>query len=538
MNRPQVCIIGWDGADWRILRPLMDAGLLPHLRSLVARGRMGPLLSTLPPVTAPAWTSFLTGVNPGKHGLFTWQGPLNRRFERPFLDAGDVRAPRLWDWLTQAGKRSLFLNVPLTFPPATFNGVLVGGMLTPGTEVQFTHPADVRELLLSDMPDYQVDVEMQHTDKDRTSPRGMRAHLDEVFRATEQRVRAWELLWTHYGPFDLAMIVFEGSDRVQHPLYSYAANVRPDDADAEWDKRRAWVWDYYHRLDEDLGRVLSMCNDNTTIILMSDHGFAPLHQEFCANEWLLEKGWLRFREGPSALYRPLRPLAQRVKRFLPRSLFRRGKESIAGLKAIDWAHTVAYSGGPMEDGIWLNVRGREPAGIVTPEQYEDIREEVMAALRQVRTPDGRPLCRGVYRREEAYSGPYVEQAADIILDLNEGIRFTSLRNPKGGPWRAVEPRGQGTHRKQGIILIAGPGIKPGAFKTAPHIVDLAPTILGRMGIPVPTAFMDGQVLKTVAPSYTAVESEETPVTEIDAVAYTDEESRLIEEHLRSLGYIE
>lgn len=535
MTGPRVCIIGWDGADWRILHPLVERGKLPHLRDLLARARRGVLLSTLPPVTAPAWSTFLTGVNPGRHGLFTWLGPLNARLERPLLNASHVRAPRLWDWLTQHGRRSLFLNVPMTYPPpADFNGVLVGGMLTPGTHVAFTSPREVRERLLAAIPDYQVDVEMQFTERDRTSPEGMRAHLDEVRRAAEQRVQAWHLLWEEYGPFDLAMIVFEGPDRIQHPLYAYAVGQPPPHPDPDWETRREWVEDAYAFLDSLLAPVLKMCED-ARIFFLSDHGFGPLQWEFCANEWLAQQGWLHFKET-AQLYRPLRPLAQVLKRWLPPKWFQQGKAMFTGLRALDWARTYAYSGGPMEDGIWLNVQGREPFGIVPPEQYESVRDAIISQLKEVRLPDGRPLCRGVHRREDVYHGEWVPHAADIILELNEGVRFTSLRHPQGGIFRDVLPWGQGTHRRQGVVAVAGNGVKAGVFPSPLYMEDMAPTILASMNLPIPLAHFDGRVLPDVVSNYqTGTSVEDTPRP---TVAYTEEEARFIEEHLRSLGYIE
>lgn len=535
-SSPRVCIIGWDGADWRILRPMLDAGRLPNLATFLRESRAGVVLSTLPPVTAPAWTTFLTGVNPGRHGLFTWQGPINENLERPFLNATHVRAPRLWDWLTRAGRRALFLNVPMTYPPLPFEGVLVGGMLTPGTEVEFTHPREVRERLLALMPDYQVDVEMQHTDKDRTSPRGMRAHLEEVRKATEQRTRAWTFLLREDGPFDLAMIVYEGTDRVQHPLYAYAANVPSADVDEGWDERREWVWDYYTFLDAHLGQVLDDCRDADAVVFLSDHGFTGLHWEFCANEWLAAQGWLRFQEGANRLYRPLRPFARLIKRLLPAGLLQRSREALVGLRALDWERTLAYSGGPTEDGIWINLRGREPYGVVGQEEYERVRDEIIAALREVRRPDGQPLCRGVYRREEVYEGPWVHLAADIILDLNEGVRFTSLRNPNG-PFREVLPYGQGTHRREGVFAVRAASVQPGTFPEPVHMADLAPTILALMGLPVPDDAFDGRVLSEVVSTY-ASEAAAALTTDVTTQGYSEEESRLIEDHLRSLGYVE
>ncbi len=536
IKSPRLCIIGWDGADWRILRPMIEAGALPNLAAFLQEARAGTLLSTLPPVTAPAWTTFLTGVNPGRHGLFTWQGPVTQDLTRPFLNASHVRAPRLWDWLTRAGTRALFLNVPMTYPPPTFDGVLVGGMLTPGTHVHFTHPREVRERLLAVMPDYQVDVEMQHTEKDRTSPRGMRAHLAEVRKATEQRTRAWELLLSEYGPFDLAMIVYEGTDRVQHPLYAYAANTPPPDADAGWEERREQVWAYYTFLDDHLGRVLDTCQHAEAIIFLSDHGFGPLYWEFCANEWLAMHGWLRFRERANRLYKPLRPLARFVKRVLPQSLVQQSREAFVGLRALDWQQTVAYSGGPTEDGIWINLRGREPYGIVYPEQYERVRDEIISALNETRLPDGRSLCRGVYRREEVYTGPWVERAADIILDLEEGVRFTSLRNPDN-PFREVLPRGQGTHRREGVVVAGAPSVMPGKFSRPLRMADLTPTILALLDIPIPAKAFDGRVISEVVNTYTRTEQAIVDNT-TTSQGYSEEESRFIEEHLRSLGYVD
>ncbi len=535
-HTPRVCIIGWDGADWRILRPMLAAGQLPHLARLLARGRYGDLTSTVPPVTAPAWTTFLTGVNPGRHGLFTWQGRLNERLERPFLNASHVRARRLWNWLTDAGVRSLFLNVPLTYPPAPLDGVLVSGMLTPGTHVTFTYPPEVKARLLAVLPEYQLDVEMQHTERDRTSPTGMRAHLEEVSRATRQRVAAWFLLWEEYGPFDVAMIVFEGPDRVQHPLYGYAADVPPPNADAQWPERRAWVWAYYTFLDQQLGLILEALSEETTVFLVSDHGFGPLEWEFCVNDWLATQGWLRFHDHARHLYAPLRPLARWAKRMLPRRWVQRSREAFVGLKAVDWAHTVAYGGGVMEDGIWLNVKGREPYGVVSPDEYDAVREALIQALQEVTLPDGRPLCRRVYRREDIYHGPYVDMAADVVLELNEGVRFTTLRAPRGY-FRAVQPAGQGTHRRRGILAVAGPQLSPGPFTRPYTLADVAPTVLALLGIPVPEAAFDGRVMDEVVATYhraTALPETETAVPE----DFSPEEAEQIEAHLRALGYVD
>ena len=151
-DRPKVLVIGWDGADWGLLHPMMSAGVLPNLEAFLKKALTGDLLSTIPPATASAWSSFFTGLQPGRHGLITWQGPLNTEFERPLLNAGDIHGTRLWHRLGNAGKKVFLLNVPLTYPPEAVNGIMVSGMLTPNTEVQFTYPDDVRDLLCRVLP--------------------------------------------------------------------------------------------------------------------------------------------------------------------------------------------------------------------------------------------------------------------------------------------------------------------------------------------------------------------------------------------------
>lgn len=533
---PRVLVIGWDGADWRVLRPMLDAGLLPNLQGLLKEALVGDLISTLPPVTAPAWATFLTGLQPGRHGLITWRGPLDANLRRPLLNASHIHGARLWQWLGNVGLRACFLNVPLTYPPEPVDGVMVSGMLTPGTRAEFTYPADVRQHLLTAMPDYQLDVEMQYTEKDRHSPRGMRAHLAEVRRVTEQRTRAWQLLWANYGPFDFAMVVFGGTDRLQHPYYAYAVNTPPPGADPHWHERRQWVLGGYTHLDAQLGHILAMTGEKTTIIFLSDHGFGPLHWEFFVNEWLAHRGWLTYRESVDTLYRPLRRLIHPIKRFLPQRVVQRGRAEFSGLQALDWSRTLAYGGLASEDGVWINLQGREHEGIVPPDRYEEVRQEIMDALLTLRTPEGAPLFRAVYRREEVYRGPYVSKAADIILDPAEGVRVTPLRNP-GGPFRDVRPMGEGTHRREGVLAVWGPGIQPGTLSSPPDLADLMPTILALLDIPVPVSVLDGRVIEQIVPSY-AVSQDEGVTPPRNVRTYSSEEMALVEEHLRALGYVD
>ena len=534
---PRVLVIGWDGADWRLLQPLMAQGRLPNLVTLLVRAAHGVLLSTVPPVTGPAWSSFITGCWPARHGLLSWQLPLNERLERPWVNASALHGPSLWQLLSAAGQRLGVLNVPLTYPPPALNGELVAGMLTPSIAAQFTYPPNLRAALLAELPGYKLDVDLQHTERDTQATIGVRRFLREVETALDHRERAVDFLWRR-GPFDFFMVVFETPDRLQHPLYQFAsgqaAEHRPDG-----EAVREAVVHLYARCDAILGSILACVDDQTTVILLSDHGFSPLRAVWHLNDWLAQEGYLTWASGISQrrsllVRRALTP----VKYWLPQRWLQHGREVFAPLKLVDWSGTQAYSGLPTEEGIWLNVRGREPLGIVEPgASYERLREELIAALQAFTDPQtGRPIVRRACRREEIHDGPFIGQAPDIVLVLEEGYKVTPGR-AQAGLVDDVFTQGRGIHRREGIVAIAGPGVPSGSLGTA-MLPDLLPTILVAAGLDVPPG-LDGRPLvgSAVEPIAYSVNKSEARLPET-AAAYSEEEAALIAARLRDLGYLE
>lgn len=539
MSQPQILIVGWDGATWDVLEPLLAEGCLPTLAALRARGAWGTLLSTQPPVTAPAWSTFMTGMEPARHGLLSWQLPLGAGGQRRWVSARDLAAPTLWRRLSDAGHRVAVVNLPITYPPEPVNGCLVGGMLTPGVDSSFTYPATLRDALLAAAPDYAPDVEMQETERNIRTRAGIATFLKEVRAGIRHREAALEVVWRQ-GVYDFVCVMFEASDRLQHPLWQYAVGkpANPAGPGPDWAAYREAVAACFTELDAALARLLARCPADTTVFLISDHGFGPLRAVLHLNDWLAARGWLRYADRRASLRAVLRPL----RRWLPARWTRRGRAAFAPLRMLDWAQTRAYAGLPTEDGIWLNVRGREPWGTVAAgAEYEALRDELIAALAELSHPaTGAPLVLSARRREEVHRGPYAERAPDIVLEPAPGVKMT----PALGQDSLVDDvawQGRGHHHREGVLVAAGPGVRPGEV-TGARLADLAPTVLALLGLPVsPT--MDGHVLVGLFASPLVQSYEVAPQTgdresSEEQSGYTEEEAAQVAARLSALGYLE
>ncbi len=537
-------VLGLDGATFTVLTPLMQAGYMPNLRKALARGAWGELLSTIPPVTALAWPSFMTGKNAGKHGLLGWQERLNANFERPWISGRAIKGPKLWHLANEEGLRVCVVNVPVTYPPEPLNGVMVTGMLTPGLKAEFTYPPEIRAALLTAVPDYRVDVDVQRTQRDAGSLDAVRRFLNEALTATRARGKAFRWLLEREQP-DLAVIVFEMPDRLQHVLWRYIERLPLPAAEIE-DAAivRAGLLTCYQSLDEEIGRLVDELPREAYLVLLSDHGFGPLKTLVHVNEWLAHQGWLTYDRRRTGGREILRRMGHRVKKWLPSSLVRRARQALPVLRTLDWSRTWAYAGLPSEYGIFLNVRGREPAGVVEAADYEILRTEIIEALcewHDLRTDQ--PIMKAVYRREELYEGPFVTNAPDIIFEFRRGYKMSHLPF-RGDLLSDVSQEPHGFHEREGIFAMSGPGIVAGVEVDQSAIEDVTPTLLYALGLPIPDD-LDGQVLSEL---FTSAWQADHPlrtqhVAETEAVSkapypYSVEEEALIAEHLKGLGYLE
>lgn len=552
----KIVVVGLDGATFDLIKPWADEGHLPVLQRLLKEGAHGSLGSTLPPMTAPAWTSFATGCNPGKHRLYDWiaREPDSYRFTP--VTALDGTAPPLYQLLSEFGRRVLALNVPMTYPPTEVNGVMVSGMPTPSTEVTFTYPEETYQEILQAVGDYVLYPDPGEAYSDS----GIDSFLETLYRGSDLRMQTFAFLREREKP-DFAMLVFNGTDTVSHALWKYMDSNHPLYDPAKAQKYGHAIRDYYSHVDSLLACVVESLDKDTNLIIMSDHGFGPFHKFIHVNNWLIQQGFMKIKSGvlsrikqttfnmgfsPMNVYNNLMKLGfGKLKREVVRG---QGQGLLKALflsfADVDWSKTVAYSLGNVGQ-IYLNVSGREPQGIVQPgAEYERIRSEIMEHLAQLRDPQtGEKVVEAIYRREEIYHGDQLEQAADIVF-LPTRLEYFGFGEYEFGSHKIIEAmqRGiSGTHRMNGIFMAYGPDIRPGQVVEDASLIDLAPTILHLMNAPVPQQ-MDGRILhEIVSPDFdsrqAAISDEWTHSGNGNGSGLTDEQKQIVADRLRGLGYV-
>jgi predicted AlkP superfamily phosphohydrolase/phosphomutase len=525
----KVAVIGLDAADWEFLRPWMAAGDLPHLRSLVEGGASGPLRSTNPPFSAPAWATFMTGRLPGGHGLFDFvmEDPLNGR---PVLARSDlVQGTRLWEAAAAQGRKSIVVNVPITWPPRPFDGILVSGMLTPKGK-PFTHPASLQDEIVRALPRYRCDLDVGLKEE----PASLKAHLDDM---AFQNLGLMRTLMRR-GPWDLFVGVFTTTDRAKHMF---------------WAERETFVRDHYRKVDRAVGELLTEIGPDALVVVLSDHGFHTVRTKFYMNRWLRERGWLDVRETAAEstdLPPEERELHEGLEVFLKPARAKKGFLSRLFGRSDDEAHlevdlsrTKAYLYSAWTNGVKVNLKGRGPHGTVEPgEEYERLRDSIIAGLREFRFPGSEaPLFDFVGRREEVYSGERLEWAPDVVT-RSDGFRVVCGKNLDKGRLLRESTHDSGAHSDTGIVMLRGPGVKPGATLTGAGIEDMAPTVLWALGAELP-AGMDGHVLSdafdpaVVAANPVRTASGSGASGPANADAYSADEEEELRRTLEGLGYI-
>lgn len=543
-RKARVVVLGLDGATWDLLSPMMALGWMPALAGLVAGGTSAILRSTLPPLTAPAWSTFMTGLNPGRHSVFSFQRPLNRELRRTFVDADDIRAPLLWQHLTRHELTTGALNVPMTYPLRPVRGWGVSGMMTPSEAVAFATPPELADVLRA--REYVVDLRVLAAERAYRKPVERLALVNDLTDVLLKRQAALEeVLWP--PAVDLLVVVYETPDRLQHWTWSYIADLLGSGA-FERTPIHAAVEAAYRALDACMARTLDLAaGPETTVIVMSDHGFGPRHTRIHLDEWLAREGWLAFAGSKAGLRRRLKPYMRTVKRIVPRPWLHAGRRAFSVPEIIDWSRTVAYSGVSSEYALYLNVAGREPYGQVAPGRaYEELRTAIMERLLRLEDPrTGGRVVTAVFRREELHAGPFVELAPDFLFELAPGYEPSSEVSA-AGVFSDVGGEGEGMHLPDGIFLASGPGILSQSLAERRTLADVAPTICYVMGLPVPEG-LDGRVIeqlfdsgrRSARPVTYEPAADEVPLRTADTGGTrTADDEALLEERLRALGYLD
>jgi predicted AlkP superfamily phosphohydrolase/phosphomutase len=549
-------IVGLDGATWDLLTPWIEAGHLPTLARLVREGAHGPLTTTIPPVSASAWVSFATGANPGMHGIFDFVFPKPGSTEVGVVNVTLRGAPPFWSVVEAAGGQVGLVSVPITYPPQPLNGFTVCGFLVPNQASTYTFPADLKEELRREVGPFPL-----HEFEGNRS-RHVGRFLEDMLHFERGRTDAVVYLMQH-KPWDLFAFVFKTTDTVQHEVWHLLDPTHPRHDPAIAAEFGPAILRYYQEIDALVGRVVAVAPPDAFVALMSDHGGGPFHKFFHVNNWLAAQGLLRFKRTPRslikrALFRAgatpvnalrivnllrLGRLRKNVKRGRGRGLLRR---LFLSFDDVDWKRTQAFAVGNFGQ-IYLNVKGERPQGTVAPgENYEQLRDRIIAAALALRDPHtGEAIIRAAYRREEIYHGPRLASAPDIILHTDRA-KYVSFGHADFGSNRLVEPSiGQtGHHQMDGIVLLHGPGVLPGARLHGANIMDIAPTALYALDLPIQPA-MDGKPLTDAfTPDYLAAH----PLRALSAAEaeqfgtnghedYSAEEHGQVMDRLRDLGYV-
>ena len=541
----RVLVFGLDGATLDLIQPWVRDNKLPTLQRLMSTGCWGTLESTTPPMTSPAWPSFATASYPAKHGVFDFVSAHSGTYN--IVNATGVKRPTLWEQVSNAGHRVGIMNVPVTYPPRSVNGFLISGLLSPsGADV--TYPPDLLDRYEHGDDRYRVMPRIQY------KPGNEQRYLQDLEELVDIRGRyASRLLRDR--PWDLAMVHFLATDLVQHALWRFMDPTHPrHEPNSPFHDA---ILRIYQRVDRTMGKLLEQVGDEVTVMVMSDHGFGPLHGVINLNILLWEQGLLHmkrspftrlrttmFRHGitPKAVYNLLVRLnLQNIVARVAKSTRNAVYNKFLSFDDIDWSRTVAYSLGHMGQ-IYINVKGREREGIVERgAPYEEAVDRVIRALGTLTTPDGQPMLDRVIRSSELPGGPYADDGPDLHLVLDEYRYISCPLFATDGNVTSKQIRGDsGSHRRNGTFIAAGPDIRAGERIDGARIVDLTPTVLHLMDCPIP-GDVDGHVLTQIltpesthnhAPVQTAAD-ESTPV----AVTFSDQEEKEIEERLQGLGYL-
>jgi predicted AlkP superfamily phosphohydrolase/phosphomutase len=531
--KPKILVIGLDAATFDLIKPWAEAGHLPTLAGLIRGGAHGVLMSTPNMHSASAWTSILTGLNPGRHGLYVFSDRDFATGRQVFFKGGDRTGDTIAAHLARHGLTAGLMNVPMTYPPtSTAAGFMISGLDAPSLNQHAFSPASLRDQLVERFPEYTF------------TPPGLSdlmgaGRLNEAtnlwLKLTQTQTAAARYLIERY-PTDFFMTVYTASDWAGHNLWTH---VEPS------------LLEVYKALDEGVSRLLDYAGDGAQVYVVSDHGMGPhTGASYHLAAWLEQNGFLsrgRPTSTPSSLTNVVTRTARRV---LPPAV-RNGLKSMMGIhrvrrmqtaekdsfySSIDWDHTLAYTE-PGRHVININLAGRNICGVVREADYDRVCGELIGRLLEWKDDGGAAVVEKVARREDSYWGEFASRASDLYVHWNPAARL-------GDPPPEVQARGfwwRGDHRPEGILVARGPAICRGKVLPSTSVYDLVPTILYLAGLPVPEG-LDGRVIDEMCDEEFRAANPVKTHSPAAAEAHrpgtlSKSEEEQIQEKLRGLGYM-
>lgn len=555
MGKPRVIVVGMDGCTHSILQPLVKKGKLPTLARIQEQGVAGPLESVTPPITPAAWSSFYTGKFPGKHGVYEFLYRRPGSYQKAPVNFTSIRGKKFWEYAGDAGLRTCLFNLPLLYPTPDVNGVAVSGLLTPDNVRDFGTPSGI-------VDEIEKEVGGPYVLGSRAVYRKGNAGkiLDEFHRVLTYHIKSaqhllkqerWDLFFGH-------LMV---TDSMQHELWHLLDPTHSAHDPAEAAEHMDRIEAIYTRIDQEfLAPLVDSLDEDTTLLVMSDHGFGGIEHIIYMNMWLLANGYVEWQKDwwtqakakmhhwgvtPKNFFRLIRFLGlgylrDRVNLEAREKWMNRG---FMNIRRADWSNTKAYALGNILGMLYLNVKGREPEGCVAPgEEYERVRDELIAELKAEKSPHtGEPLFAKVQKGEEIYHGMYSKYGPDIVCTPTDW-RYQVFGYQDFVSNKFVETYSEmtGHHRPDGIFYGIGRGMNKGQWLNDARLLDIAPTLLHLLGLPIPSD-MDGRVLEEIFNEDEWEYPEMLPVDEgqeeeLVPVELSAEEQKLVMERLKALGY--
>ncbi len=558
--KSRILIIGLDGASPHLVRRWGAA--LPHLSGLIETGVSGTLRSVIPPRSIPAWYCFATGMNPAKIGVFGFSQRLPDRYDYTFANLSYCRAPTFWQWLNRHGLKTVILHMPGTYPPHPVDGALVAGWPAPLNRgnLIYTNPPD-----LSRRIDAALGRPFEFLSERPMGTENDAEMLAERLRILQMHGKAARQVLAEID-WEIGVVVFSPLDRASHQFWRHLDPHHPAQSPERAARFGDALREVYQACDREVGRLLEFLDADDSVFVVSDHGFGPANRVFYLNQWLLEQGYLVLREPPvgsshgSVIGRLARPLfwlnrvsptfRRLAEPFKKRAISNYVRDEYVQARAgglvrinhlaVDWSRTRAYC--PDEGALYLNLKGRDPEGVVEPgTNAEAMLDEIIAGLQAIPDPQtGEPVPVQVRRKTEIYTGPYLDDAPELLVAMDSYATEVMAELGSGQLWSA-NPARSGTHTLEGLLIARGPGIRRGSHLDA-GLMDIAPTVLHVAGLPILDE-MDGKPLLELfeedAPARRRpVESVALNLPPAKAgTAYSEADAALVEERLRDLGYL-
>ncbi len=486
----KILVLGLDCAAPELLFGYED---LPNIRRLMEAGAYGRLESVIPPITVPAWMCMTTSQDPGTLGVYGFRNRADHTYDGlKIANARSITAPAIWDHLAREGKRSIIVGVPPGYPPRRINGISVSCFLTPDTDKNvFTHPPELSEKIRGLVGHYPVDVQGFRSDN--------KAWLrDEIFAMSRTQFDVVRHLLTT-EKWDYFHFVDIGQDRIHHGFWKYHDPLHVlHEPDSPF---RETVHDYYRHIDAEIGRVLELLSDDTIVLVVSDHGAQRLDGGFCVNEWLVREGLLVLKDYP----KEVTPFAK---------------------LQVDWEKTKVWSEGGYYARVFMNVKGREPQGVIDRAEYESVRDEIKARFEGTVDMQGKLMGTLVFKPEEVYKSVQ-NVAPDLIVHF--GALYWRSIGGVGYPSIHILENDTGpddcNHAQFGSFILAAPNSPLQGEVTGAHLLDIAPTLMDLGGYDIP-ASMQGRSLVAGRRFEESANGD-----------YTDDDETIVRERLSGLGYI-